>query len=941
MSITVSQLIGRVTIEGAAASAGQLIGLGRAADAAGAQFGRLALIGAGVLVAGLIAIGVKSTEMAANFQQGVNRLRTGAGDMQDSFASLSSGILGVSVSTGVMTDKLLPAMYLILSSGQRGAQAYDTLAVAARGAVIEQANVADVANVVSGLMTNYGTKVFGATQYMNGLIYAVAHGKITLQDLATAMGPIDPIAQHLGISMADVAAAMTTQTNAMIPAARAATGLRFMMSALENPTAKANDAMKNLGLSSVDVANEMKVSLPGALQMIVDAALKVGPEGSVPFNRAVGDMVGGIRGLSAFLALTGTHMADFVANSAGISAVMRSGATDVNGWAIAQQNLNVQMDRVKAAGAALAISFGALLIPMLTNLLSAVVPVITAFTGWVTSSNGLVGMVRGIGDAFKNLFDPVQKVQQAAKPLTDTFDRASGIFQKVWQQLTPLRETFDKTKGAVMGVEQVVKPMTDTFDRASSILAPLAGHVKAAHDAFQPLIPILAGVGTVITVLLEPSLETLAVGMWTALWPALAIGAAVAGLVVIFMHFYQTNAGFKSFIDNLVSGFKTVAGFIVANFIPAIKDVGTWLGVHVLPILKDIGAFLLSTFTPVWKQLVEMWQTQIVPMLKQLWDALQPLMPALKALGGLILAAIVVALGLAVGAIGGILKGLSYFLEGVARAVSGIVQVFTGIVQVVSGIVRFIYDLVTGNFKNLGNDLKGIWLGIENIFSGAWKIIEGIFQAAWGAISGFVGGLVQGVIGFFQTLFNALVGHSIIPDMINAIVGVFASLPGRIFGAIGSLAGNLASFFGGLARNALTWGWNIIQNLAGGIINGIWSSLGNAMGAIGQFIHDHLPASPAKIGPLRDLARQGAQIPEQIAQGIMSGIPKLQPSLNLALTPRMNYTPLGFTGGGASSSSSSATPTQINLQIDGYTLGRILLPYQVQSIRNNLGITNL
>src|SRR5216683_1804480 len=121
--ITVSQLVGRVTIEGATASEGQLIGLGRASDATQAQFGRLAVMASGLLVAGLIAVGVKSTEMAANFQQGVNRLRTGAGDTTDSFASLSAGILKVSVATGVMTGPLVQAMYLILSAGQRGAQA--------------------------------------------------------------------------------------------------------------------------------------------------------------------------------------------------------------------------------------------------------------------------------------------------------------------------------------------------------------------------------------------------------------------------------------------------------------------------------------------------------------------------------------------------------------------------------------------------------------------------------------------------------------------------------------------------------------------------------------------------------------------------------------------------------------------------------------------------
>src|SRR5260370_30224818 len=135
---------------------------------------------------------------------------------------------------------------------------------------------------------------------MNGLITAVKQGKITLQDLSTAMGPIDPIAQSLGISFNDTAAAMTTQTDAMVPAARAATGLRFMMLALENPTKKATDAMHSMGLDTVKLADEMKISLPGALQMIYNAAKKAGPEGSVPFNRAIADMVGGIRSFTAF-----------------------------------------------------------------------------------------------------------------------------------------------------------------------------------------------------------------------------------------------------------------------------------------------------------------------------------------------------------------------------------------------------------------------------------------------------------------------------------------------------------------------------------------------------------------------------------------------------------------------------------------------------------------
>src|SRR5258708_24986186 len=145
-------------------------------------------IAAGLALAGIgVAMGI-AIKQAADFQQGLNRLITGAGDTTDNMQKMGQAILGVSADTGVMTGPLLQAMYLIISSGQRGAQALDTLSVAAKGAQIEQANVVDVANVLSGVMTNYGTKVFNATQYMNGLIEAVKNGKITLQQLAVAMG---------------------------------------------------------------------------------------------------------------------------------------------------------------------------------------------------------------------------------------------------------------------------------------------------------------------------------------------------------------------------------------------------------------------------------------------------------------------------------------------------------------------------------------------------------------------------------------------------------------------------------------------------------------------------------------------------------------------------------------------------------------------------------
>ena len=900
MAITVSELIGLVTIRGAEEGIAKLTGVGAASDSAGGKLGLFAG-GAALVTAGALAlIGAKASEMAGNFQQGINRLKTGGGDIQDSFNSLGNAIKQIAVASGVVTGPLILAMYQIVSANQRGAQAYATLGAAAQGAQIEQANVVDVVKILTTLQTNWGVTTYTATQYMNGLIKAVSQGKLTLEQLSTAMSPILPIAAQMGISFKDVAAAMSVQTNAGLDANRAATGLQAVFVSIEKPTKAASKAMIEFGVNSVDVANMMKTSMPAAFQMLIDAALKVGPVGSVAFNRAMMDMIGGgTRTAKTIDALT-QHMKDWTSGVAAIGDVMKLRSKDVDGWALAQSGLNIQLDRAKAAFEVLGITVGQKLLPFLTNLLSLITPIIAGFTTWISSSNGLQRILSMVGDAFQAVFNPIKLVQQAAKPLLDTFDRATAILGSVKQAMQPLTDTFDRAKAILQGTGQVAKPLLDTFDRATAILPPLAGHVKTVQAAFQPLIPILAGVGAILIAVLVPAVWSLAAGVIAATWPLLAIGAAVAGLVAIFMHFYETNAGFKQFILGLVAGART----IIADFVPALKEMGNWFQTRIMPILQQIGSFLVSTFAPVWTQLVSVWNTSILPSLKQLWAALQPLAPVFVAIGGIILGVVVVALGIFVGVIGGVLKALSGLLQGVATVLGGMVQWFTGAVQIISGIIRFFVDLATGNFKNLGKDLGSIWSGIVNMFFGVWNVIKGIFQGAWGAISGFVSGLVEGVIGFFGHLKDTLVGHSIIPDIVNGILTWFGQLPGKLF--------------------------SLAVQMIQGLINGIWSMAGNFANALGSMVHNAVGNIPGLGGILSGLHILGYE----------QGGPVLQ--TGLAMVHRGEYViPAGgFPAGRMPATAPGGTSAQpIILQINGYTFARLLMPAIVANIRNSVGVS--
>src|SRR6266568_1694272 len=510
------------------------------------------MAGVGAAIAGVaVVMGVMAVKAAADFQQGLNRLVTGAGDTTDNMQKMGAAIRGISQDTGVLTDQLLPAMYQIISAGQRGAAAEDTLAVAAKGAQAEQAKVVDVAKALTTAMTDYGTAQFNATQFMNGYTRAVQLGKLSLEQLSTSMGPLLPLAKNLGIHFQDVAAAMSTMTNAGVPVERAATSLRFMFQSLENPTKKATTAMTDFGLNTVAVADEMKKSLPGALQMIYDAAKKAGPEGSVPFNRAVSDMIGGQRSLQAFLSLTGSHFKTFKDDVAAVAAAMGVSKTALLGWDIAQQNFNVQLDKAKASFQGLLITIGSLLLPVLTQLLAQIGPIIQSIISWFSNTDNLVGVVSTLTYYLQPLISAVQDTWTYLQPLiqgvidwaqkNDVAGKALVVVQAAVQFLAAaLRFIVPVIVQVIQAVIQFVSALWDRLGPAIlTIVAFIRTHWSQIATIFQ-------GVWDIITAAVKVA------------WSVLS-GIILVGIDILQGHWGKAWDDIKQTFVNVWEGIKQAA----------------------------------------------------------------------------------------------------------------------------------------------------------------------------------------------------------------------------------------------------------------------------------------------------------------------------------------------------------------------------------------------
>jgi TP901 family phage tail tape measure protein len=484
-----SELIARVTVLGADKAIRDLAGVGAASDDVGSKLGKGLLIGSLIGVAALVGIGVASLKMAGDFQQGVNRLKTGGGDIQDSFQSLWNGIQKVANATGVLTGPLTNAMYLIVSSGQRGAQAMNTLSAAAQGAQIEMADVKDVTQILTTIQTNWGLSTHTAAQYMDGLVSAVSHGKITLEALSVAMSPILPMAHQLGIHFSDIAAAMSDMTNQGVDANRGAQALRFVMQSIIQPTKGAQKAMQEFGVNSETVAQTLKTSFPDALQIYITAAEKGGGT-TKDFVDRLGLMVGGGTRAGQALWALAQSMGVWRTDIAAVNTALGDTAKNVAGWATVQGNLNIQIDRAKAGLETMLQNIGAKLIPVIT-------PLIARFTDWAGSLSNLVGhtdfsglstAIQGVADKVGGLFDTLGKIAQFtinSQSWKDAATAIGGASQQVGIFIGKVGEAVNANDNLTTALKGTWNEMGTTVTQAANPIQDFFTILNQAADQLQ------------------------------------------------------------------------------------------------------------------------------------------------------------------------------------------------------------------------------------------------------------------------------------------------------------------------------------------------------------------------------------------------------------------------------------------------------------------------
>jgi tape measure domain-containing protein len=400
-------------------------------------------------------------------------------------------------------------------------------------------------------------------------------------------------------------------------------------------------------------------------------------------------------------------------------------------------------------------------------------------------------------EAVMILLGGMMDIPGAADAMTNKMDTLSGSFSKFKETLgfalyDGLQPFFDVLKD-VMGDPATMTGLKNLIgifaELASSLVAELKPVLPVIVVAFgeilkavTPLAPVVAKVAGLIA------------KAFIALSPVLAV--IVDGIVGLLPAFTQ-----------LVEAIMPIVPLIADLLVGAISVLMTLLE-PLLPVITELAGMLINSLAAILPTIVTAFQLLaevLAPVIAALGDGLltivEALLPILPSLAELFLA---------------IVEALVPLTPIIVAMVEAFVGALVPVIETLVPLIQLSIDMWTLFAEALA------WV-IEKISAFALKAIE-LWTWLYDHTVGKVLEIIQGVIGFFQELYDELVGHSIIPDTVEAILAWWEWLLTPITVAVEAIKAVVVAIWEGLSAAislivdgiglVLSTAWDVIKTVA-------------------------------------------------------------------------------------------------------------------------------
>lgn len=727
-------------------------------DKAGALGSALSGIGMGLtttVTAPLVGLGTAAVKTAGDFQQAMAQVAavSGLDTASEEFEALSDKAKEMGATTKFSASEAAEAFNYMAMAGWDAQQMMDGISGVMDLAAASGEDLATVSDIVTDALTGFGLQAKDSAHFADVLAAASNSANTNVSMLGESFKYVAPVAGALGFSVEDVSVALGLMANSGIKASQAGTSLRSLFTNLVHPTGQAADAIEALGINVTNADGTMK-----DLDQIMNELRQTFGSLTDAEKAEYAAMLAGQEGMSGLLAIVNATDADFQKLTNSIS---EAGGT-------AEEMADKQLDTLegkftmfKSAMEGLAISFGEVLLPAITDVIEKVTEVITWFNelddGTKKMIVTIVGIVAAIGPIMAivgNIINVVVKLVQTIKLIKGAIVAVKGamvalnavmlanpiglviaaiaalvaIFVVLWNKCDAFREfwinLWEAIKEAFAGVAEAIGEAVSNIAEWFSALPERIGEaIDAVVDWFTQLpgrissaiseaLDAVANWGQEVYNSLSTGVSQAinAVGQWFDQLPSrigYALGYAVGVVVSWAQNLYNTvTTELPKIIDSILSFFGQLPSAIAQWLQVALDTVVTW-GINVVGAILDWLSDMWDTFTAWFTNLpyaVAQWLSETISAVVQ-WGQ-----DMIDAAG----------------------EAMGNFIDGIVEWLKGLPDQFK---EWFGEVVAYLESLPDKMYEIGSNILKSLWDGLKSVVSGLFDWIGGVVDEIKGIFS--------------------------------------------------------------------------------------------------------------------------------------------------------------------------------------------------------------
>lgn len=406
----------------------------------------------------LVGIGTAAFAVGAEFESQMSRVRAIGEEVGVSFEELEQQALDLGATTSFSASEAALGMEQLASAGFTTEEIYAAMPGLLDLAASSGADLATASEIAAAALNGFGLEADQAGHVADVFAEAAARTNAQVEDMGEAMKYIAPVANAMGLSLEETAAAVGILSDAGIKGSQAGTTLRGALTRLTKPTKDATAVMQQYGMSFFDAQGKM-LPLSGVIEQ-----LKQGLSGLTDQqrNQALTTLFGQ-EALSGMLVL-------MEAGPDKLSELTESFET-VEGSAKAMAE--TMMDNAKGA---IEEMFGALETAAI-NIQKILEPMVTSVVQWIT---GLINSFNQMGTFGQTVVVTIAAIAAAAGPLL-------LVLGKVLKTISTFPATLTAIKSGLAVVKTGFTALTGALGTISAPVLAVVAVIGVLIAAFKHL----------------------------------------------------------------------------------------------------------------------------------------------------------------------------------------------------------------------------------------------------------------------------------------------------------------------------------------------------------------------------------------------------------------------------------------------------------------------